>query len=101
MLLHGPFTDDAAAELVVLGSVLGDAIAHTLGMEWVVYKDDGEGDDQASFALAHPDKQVFAFPQDMLIKRAESGKLRSISEVYAAAIEALATDIKNPDVAER
>lgn len=90
VLSQGPYTDNAADELTILGSVMGDAIAGTLGMEWVVYTDN-EG---SSFALAHKKKQVFAFPPDMLLKRAEQGTLETVAEVYGSVVEALRVEIE-------
>ena len=85
----GPYSDEPANELIIIGSVMGDAIADTLSMEWVVYADEKSSD----FALAHRTKQVFTFPQDMLSKRAESGTLGTISELFDATIETLQAEI--------
>lgn len=93
VLSQGPYTENPADELTILGSVLGDAIAGTLNMEWVVYTDA----DGADFALAHKQKNVFVFPQDMLLKRAEQGTLGTIGEVYSATVEALQAEIQQAE----
>ena len=70
MLSEGPYTEDAEAELKTFGIVFGHVLARELGMRWVVYSDDEGGD----FALQYQDKELFLFPCDMLIKRAEAGE---------------------------
>jgi hypothetical protein len=90
VLSQGPYTDAAADELTILGSVMGDAIAGTLDMEWVVYTDE----DASDFALVHKKKQVFAFPQDMLLRRAEQGTLGTVAEVYYSVVETLRSEIE-------
>ena len=70
---------------MIIGSVMGDAIADVFGMEWVVYTDENGSD----FAIAHPEKTVFAFPQDMLVKRFEEGEPINISELFFSTIETL------------
>ena len=91
VLSKGPYTESPADELTILGSVLGDVIARMLGMEWIVFTDE-EG---TSFALAHPTKHVYSFPQDLLLKRAEKGTLGTISELYGPLVDSLRSEIEH------
>ena len=70
MLSEGPYTEDVEAELTSFGMVFGHVLASELGMRWVMYSDD-QGSD---YALQYQDLELFLFPGDMLIKRAEAGE---------------------------
>jgi len=70
MLSEGPYTEDVEAELTSFGMVFGHVLARELGMRWVMYSDD-QGSD---YALQYQDLELFLFPGDMLIKRAEAGE---------------------------
>jgi hypothetical protein len=63
----GPYSDEAAAELIALGTALGDIIAASTGMQWIRYSDD-EG---IELALRYRDTSIVSFPRSMLIKRFE------------------------------
>lgn len=75
MLSEGPYTEDVEAELNSFGMVFGHVLARELGMRWVIYQDD-QGSD---YALQYQNLELFLFPGDMLIKRAEAGD--DISEI--------------------
>ena len=92
MLSEGPFTEDVEAELTSFGMVFGHVLARELGMRWVMYSDDQGGD----YALQYQDLELFLFPGDMLIKRAEAGE--PIDEINLDAMmeslrEALAEEV--------
>lgn len=92
MLSEGPFTSDVEAELTSFGMVFGHVLARELGMRWVMYSDD-QGSD---YALQYQDLELFLFPGDMLIKRAEAGE--DIGEINLDAMleslrEALAEEV--------
>jgi hypothetical protein len=70
MLSEGPYTSDIEAELTSFGIVFGHVLARELAMRWVIYNDD-QGSD---YALQYQDLELFLFPGDMLIKRAEAGE---------------------------
>jgi hypothetical protein len=72
LLAHGPYTEDAEAELQLFGTAFGDVVASELDMAWVVVTDEFGTD----FALqpAGASTPFFIFPQDMLIKRVENGE---------------------------
>jgi len=89
VLSRGPHTENAADELTILGSTVGDVVSHVLDMRWVVFTDE-QG---SSFALLHSTKEVFFFPQDLLVKRAEKGSLGTIADLYAPLIAALRQEI--------
>ena len=70
MLSEGPYTADASAELKTFGIVFGHILAREIPLRWVVYRD-GQGTD---FALQYEDLELFVFPGDLLVKRAEAGE---------------------------
>ena len=70
MLGEGPYTADLNAELTTFGIVFGHILAREIPLRWVVYRDE-QGSD---FALQYQDLELFVFPSDMLIKRAEAGE---------------------------
>jgi hypothetical protein len=81
----GPYTEDAAAEVVALGTALGDVIAATTGMHWVRYSDE-EGVD---LALRYGETTIVSFPRGMLLKRLERGEdpdLRYLHDQVCASI---------------
>jgi hypothetical protein len=82
----GPYTDDAAAEVVALGTALGDVIAATTGMHWVRYADE-EG---ADLALRYGETTIVSFPRSMLLKRLERNEdpdVRCLHDQVCASIQ--------------
>lgn len=80
ILGEGPYTSDAAAELTTFGIAFGHILAKEIPLKWVMYGDD-QGED---FALQYRGLNLFVFPCDMLIKRAEEGE--QIDEINLEAI---------------
>ena len=75
---NGPYTDDAVAEVVALGTALGDVIAHTLGMDWVRYSDD----DGVDLALRYRNTSIVVFPRSMILKRLERDEEPDIPHLH-------------------
>jgi hypothetical protein len=84
-----PFASGDEGALEALGSALGDVIANTLGLDWVVITDEHGSD----FAIKHPVKVVMAFPRDMIVKRVENGEEINLTELYHGVIAALREQI--------
>ena len=89
VLKNGPYTENVEDELTILGSVLGNIIENTLEMKWVVLTDEYG----TAFALEHA-KEVYTYPQELLLKRAEEGTLGTVSEVYYSVVEVLKEEIE-------
>jgi hypothetical protein len=73
-----PYTNHAEAEMIALGTVMGDVIASTTGMHWVRYSDE-EGTD---LALRYGETSIVAFPRSMLLKRQERGVLPDLRYLH-------------------
>lgn len=91
-----PFASGDQASLEVLGAAFGDVVAKTLGLDWVVVKDEHGSD----FAIKHPTKMVFAFPRDMIVKRVENGDEINLTELYNGVVAALSEQIDSAGAAE-
>lgn len=89
-----PFASGDEASLQVLGAAFGDVVAETLGLDWVVVKDEHGTD----FAIKHPTKEVFAFPRDMIVKRVENGDEINLTELFEGVVSALGQKIDNEEV---
>jgi hypothetical protein len=88
VLDSGPYTDDATAEVVALGTALGDVMAATTGMHWVRTSDE----DGVDLALRYGDTSIVVFPRSMLLKRLErdeSPNLRHLHDQVRASIQDL------------
>jgi hypothetical protein len=82
----GPYTEDATAEVVALGTALGDVIARTTGTHWVRYSDE-EGVD---LALRYGETSIVVFPRSMLLKRLERNEdpdVRYLHDQVCASIQ--------------
>ena len=80
ILGEGPYTSDAASELTTFGIVFGHVLAKEIPLKWVMYGDE-HGED---FALQYQGLNLFVFPCDLLIKRAEEGE--AIDEMNLEAV---------------
>jgi hypothetical protein len=69
LLDNGPYTENVAGEVEILGGIFGDIIATEFGMSWVVIEDE-EG---TCFALQYRAEPIFIFPRSMILKRVEDG----------------------------
>lgn len=79
--LVGP---DDVLQLQALGIVLGDLLAQTLDMDWVIYRDRAG----RSRALRYRELDIFLFPVTMISRRREAGNLKPVSEIYRDAVAA-------------
>jgi len=93
ILKNGPY-NNAKDELIIIGHLFGNIIEKKLKMQWIVYQDK-EG---IYFALVDKYKCVFAFPEDMILKRAEKGELGDIENLYYEIVKAIKKEIDNPKV---
>jgi hypothetical protein len=67
LLEGGPYSENAAQEVVAFGTVLGDIIGETLGMSWVRFTDE----DGTDLALRYAQTSIVVFPRSMILKRLE------------------------------
>ena len=78
ILDSGPYTDDAAAEVVALGTTLGDLLSRALDLTWVCFADEHGND----LALRYGNTSIVIFPRDMIIKRIENNEEPDIQYLY-------------------
>ena len=70
VLDDGPFTESPEAELVALGTALGDLFGQSFEQfNWVRVSDD----DGVSLGMRYAETSIVIFPRDMIIKRVERG----------------------------
>jgi hypothetical protein len=70
LLSQGPYGEDVASELMLFGTAFGEILAKEIPMHWIVLEDEQGAD----LALQFGDLEVFVFPRDMILKRAERGE---------------------------
>lgn len=77
---------DQTRELQGMGIVLGDLLAHDLGMRWVIYEDKAG----RSRALRYRDSDNYLFPVTMISRRREAGNDTPVESIYQKAYDIIA-----------
>lgn len=73
-------------ELQAMGIVMGDLLAHDLGLHWVIYEDSMG----RSRALRYSESDNYLFPVTMISRRREVDNQTPVTEIYRKAEEAIA-----------
>lgn len=88
---NGPYTENPANELVVIGTPYGDILATELDLHWVVATDEYGTD----IGLQYKNSEIYLFPRDMLVKRFEQGDEIDLTFMFgelAKIVSEMATD---------
>lgn len=78
-----PYSDQHEAELVALGTCLGDLLAISLELEWCRC-DDEYGID---LGLRYQQTSLIVFPRDMIVKRVERDEQVDLQMLYDGSIQ--------------
>lgn len=78
-----PYSDQHEAELVALGTCLGDLLATALELEWCRC-DDEYGID---LGLRYQQTSLIVFPRDMIVKRVERDEQVDLQMLYDGSIQ--------------
>lgn len=87
VLVSGPYTEDPEAELIALGTMLGDLFAQAIEeFEWVIFSDE-EG---STLAMRYAETSIVIFPRDMIVKRVERGEEEiDLQVIYEGVVQAV------------
>lgn len=82
LLDSGLVANDDTLTLQAMGVVLGDLLAKTLTMDWVVYRDRAG----RSKALRYRQLDVYLYPVTMISRRREAGNTRAVKDIYQTTV---------------
>jgi hypothetical protein len=83
LLVDRHVREDQRSELQAMGVLLGDVLAESLDMHWVIYEDKVG----RSRALRYRDSDNYLFPVTMISRRREAMNLQTVQSIYSNAYD--------------